>query len=195
MAKLLSSEAPAPGWCLRPYVASLQKEYLEEVRQHDERGTLDRLFQFDDLPSCGYFVDESAGRKRRDAPDPPQDGAADPVELGGPARRTRQKPGPTQAAGRQTGPAKPSSQPSSAAPATSKGPASSSRPTRPGEVCLFEHPLIQMTCRRGDKCKWKHINSSPEEVALYSKAWYIQTKPRPHLEGEQLALVKGKKEN
>ena len=36
-------------------------------------------------------------------------------------------------------------------------------------------------------------HSSPGEVALYAKAWFIQTKPRPHLEGEQLALVKGKK--
>ena len=71
VAKLLSNEAPAAGWSLRPYVATLQKDYLEEVRQHDERGSLDRLFQFDDLPSCGYFVDEPVSRKRRDTPDPP----------------------------------------------------------------------------------------------------------------------------
>ena len=64
---------------------------------------------------------------------------------------------------------------------------------RPGEVCLFEHPLINLTCARGAKCKFKHINSSPEEVAMFAKGWHIQGRPRPRLEGEKLAIASGRK--
>ena len=191
VAKLLSNEAPAAGWSLRPFVATLQKDYLEEVRQHDERGSLDRLFQFDDLPSCGYFVDESFSRKRQEQPEPPLDGASEPQEAGGPTRRVRRRPAPTQAAGRQQPQSKP--QPSSSAAGQAKGSASNARPVRPGEVCLFEHPLINLTCARGAKCKFKHINSSPEEVAMYAKGWHIQGRPRPRLEGEKLAIASGRK--
>ena len=153
VAKLLAEEAPFKGWALRPFVAGLQREWLETVRRHDERDALSSLFEFEPGQPVGY--DEEIAVKKRTLsgstidPADSEPAAASvravvPSAAKGRGRKaqrylTKQADGLMPGTGTPPGPKAPAR---AAKPSQAPG---ADRP-KPHQICLFENALLGMSC-------------------------------------------------
>ena len=196
---LLGNERPAQGWCLRPYVVSLQRDLLAEVQQHTDRDTLSRIYRFKPGETCGYYEDDAPVLKRGRADAGHAEGAAveaEPPDVG--LSRRQQKRLKTSQAQSQAPAA--SAAPSAAKPAPGNSGnqpgalAPGQRPNHPQQLCLWHFPSHGLVCSRGNSCKWAHIDPDkyPAEAELFRKAWRSTSKPRPKLSADKLKALLAK---
>ena len=175
----------AGAFILRDWLSQPRSEILDKLKSLRDEGRLESLATW----KVAQSSDEPAPIVRDFEAPPPASGRPKPSSsrpsAAQPAKGGRGK-GRSRAASRGKG-----GQPASKRQRTDGPPShpTASEDTRvraaeiaPGSVCLFHHPAHDPPLSCPDAgCKFQHVDTrDPNFMALYSRAWGIQKKKRPH---------------